>query len=178
MKTIAIVGIEGIGKTRMVNFLCQKYNAFSVIEYGSWYCKNILKSYYDGKVFSTTKKDFKIIIEKQKKLYQEAFSKKTKVIFFDTDLIYTRYFIDAQFPKWNILNQELGQQRIDHYFFLQQPQIIKKENSLIKYHDHRKENKRLLALYRKHVNDKLIIIDDDNFCEAKKTIINLLTKIL
>ena len=123
-KRIAIVGMEGAGKTVLTNQLKQHFQTFATFEYGFWYCSQILGGYYQhhDQQFLTQKTDFGVIIAntqfQMNQIIIQAQNASKSVCFFDTDLIFTKYFINLQFPEWSWINQFLATQPIDIFVFL------------------------------------------------------------
>ena len=68
MYIVAIVGIEGSGKTPLTKFLAEHYQTAYAIEYGDFYCQNVLLGYYQNEHFFTKKSDYVQIVQKQQEL--------------------------------------------------------------------------------------------------------------
>lgn len=164
---IAFVGIEGVGKTWATNFFTKKYQTFMAKEYGNWYIKNILKNYYDAKThrFLTTKKDFFAIVEHQQAIWKETLAKAAaqRVCFFDTDFIYTKYFIDKQFYNWNWIDFFLPHQPIDLFIFIDSIDVKTKAINLLKPEYALQEKQVLFNYYQRFACSKIVKVRGRNY---------------
>ncbi len=178
MLKIAFVGIEGSGKTWLTNFFAQKYNTSYTHEYGNWYCENILNGYFKNNRFLTTKSDYVKIVDGQIKNNNEVLKKANKVCFFDSDYIFTKYFIDKQYVNWNWIDMFIHEQKINVFIFLEIEEIIIKKKSFVEEDTIQEEANLLLDYYQKLTKTKLIVVHSMDYEEQQYKVEKIVTKLL
>ena len=179
MYTICFVGVEGVGKTWVTQFFAKHFQTYFAIEYGNFYCQTILQGYFRSGTFLTKKDDFVKIVKQQQQIWMETINRSQKLgfCFFDTDLIYTKYFIDKQFKNWNWIDSFLQKQPIDLFIFLKSDQVVIKKDSLITSDTITQETEALLTYYRKWVPpSKLIIIESNDYSQRQFLIKEVIQK--
>ncbi len=120
---IAIVGAEGSGKTVLTTQLKALFHVPVAFEYGKAYCWKHYRAFHKQNQFLTSRKDFLLIANQTYQNYQQALQtacqQTAPFCLLDTDLIYTNWFFQLQFPNNPFLIRNyLRFQKIDVYFFL------------------------------------------------------------
>ena len=177
---ICFVGIEGVGKTWTTQFFAKKFNTHFAMEYGNFYCQEKLGGYFQSNQFLTTKPDFKRIVQGQRKIWKEVIFKSLQqgFCFFDTDHIYTKYFIEKQFSNWIWIDKYIQQQPIDLFIFLKSSQIVKKKQNLIQEGKINEETQILLNYYQFFVSDKLVVVETNDYQEREKKVFQVIQDFL
>ena len=126
---VAIVGAEGSGKTVLTQQLKAFYAVPTAFEIGKAYCQKKYNGFYVNGQFLTTRNDFLAIATATLQAYQQAYKtalyEDARFVLLDTDLIYTDWFFQLQFPGDNLIRTRFfGHQRVDLYLYLSPARFV------------------------------------------------------
>lgn len=167
---IAIVGAEGSGKTFLTKQLKTFFAVPAAFEFGKEYCLNNYQAFYQNQRFHTNYHDFLFIAKQTYQRYHFAFQTaceaQAQFCLLDTDLIYTDWFFQLQFPDNHFLFKHyLPFQKVDFYFFLAPSRFVQHQ---IHYYDLLNKGSFSTALLKKyshykHPHSKLIVIRENDY---------------
>lgn len=179
IKTIAIVGAEGSGKTFLTKQLADYFQIPFTFEYGKWYCQTFYNFFYQNHQFKTDHYDFHLIAQATfnnfKKVMKISQQNQLPFCLFDTDLIFTNWFNQLQFPHCNwiekhflpiqpiylfiyLKSKTFKQNQIHYYSLAQKPAF---SDALLKKYQHFRPQ-----------NSKLWIIEETNYQNRFQIIVN------
>lgn len=174
IKRVCICGIESTGKSYLTKQLATLYNTNFVTEYGRDFYERI------GGCFDIMRyEDFIKIAMGHNHLIEKAIHKSDKVIFIDTDNIYTQFFMKEEYGVYDptidaIIKSEVDD--IDLYIYLEPslPHELDGMRQLKTDIDKIEENRILKTMYKNYGKDLKIIKSVKNLNEIKKLVNDLI----
>lgn len=174
VKKVCIIGTESTGKTTLCKKLSQLYNTNWVEEYGRAYyeklgnCHGIMKE-----------KELEKIAYAHNYKIDEAIENANKVMFVDTDNIYTQFFVIEQFGRDNTFIDDLvsrNHDEIDLYLYLK-PVIPHELDGMRQTKSNKqieKDDSLLTFLYSEVYNKNIVTVNQNNLNEIIELIDNLI----
>lgn len=174
VKRVCIIGTESTGKTTLCRKLSEMYDTNWVGEYGRIFYEE-LGSCYDVMY----EKDFVKIACGHNHKIEEAVEDANKVLFIDTDNIYTQFFMVEQFGKVDSTISSIiysGTDEIDLYLYLKPviPHELDGMRQLKTKYQIEEDDNLLTFMYKDLYGKNIVVVDQNNIDEIKEEIDKLL----
>lgn len=174
IKRVCICGIESTGKSTMIKKLASLYKTNYVTEYGRDFYESL------GGCFDIMEyKDLIKIACGHNYLIEEGVKKANKILFVDTDNIYTQFFITEEFGKEDQAVDALirsGIDEIDLYLYLE-PTLDHELDGMRQPKTHQdkiRENEVLKNMYKSYGKDLKVVKDINDISNITKLIKNII----